>query len=514
MTGTPQQEARERPQLALTHACAGVGDITTGQGGVELVDADRYPMLVADALGEADVVGVAMREDDRAHVLDRAAHRGELVDEVAVIRGHSGIDDGHLAGFLDEVAADEVLAETVHGGGDTHGRSPSRGSPLAVARKRSPSIATGGLRPGGGGCVMEPPPVRLGDPDRHRTSMNTTTDPREPIIRTEDVVKRFGKETLALDGVSIAIAPGSIYGLLGPNGAGKTTLIRVLATLLEPDSGDAWVAGVNVLEDPVTARTKIGLAGQSAAIDGFLTGRENVIMIGQLYGLSTSEAKVRAGDVLKRIELTEAADRQVKTYSGGMRRRLDLAASLVGRPEVMFLDEPTTGIDPRSRIDIWDIIRDLQSDGTTLLMTTQYLEEVDYLADRIGVIDHGKLIAEGTANELKAEMGGTVIEVVVPDEQREHALQVLQRVTSEEPMFEPNKRCLVVHAPNGSRTLLEVVRALDDAGVVPEDLEMHKPTLDEVFLTLTGHVAEESGDEPAAERPKEAGRSRFGRRSR
>ena len=344
--------------------------------------------------------------------------------------------------------------------------------------------------------------------------MNTTTESREPIIRTEDVVKRFGKETLALDGVSIAIAPGSIYGLLGPNGAGKTTLIRVLATLLEPDSGDAWVAGVNVLEDPVTARTKIGLAGQSAAIDGFLTGRENVVMIGQLYGLSTKEAKVRAGDVLKRIDLTEAADRQVKTYSGGMRRRLDLAASLVGRPEVMFLDEPTTGIDPRSRIDIWDIIRDLQSDGTTLLMTTQYLEEVDYLADRIGVIDRGKLIAEGTANELKSEMGGTVIEVVVPDEQREQASQVLQRVTSEEPMFEPNKRCLVVHAPNGSRTLLEVVRALDDAGVVPEDLEMHKPTLDEVFLTLTGHVAEESDDEADAERPKEAGRSRFGRRSR
>jgi ABC-2 type transport system ATP-binding protein len=344
--------------------------------------------------------------------------------------------------------------------------------------------------------------------------MNTSSSGSQPIIRTENVVKRFGKETMALDGVSIAIAPGSIYGLLGPNGAGKTTLIRVLTTLLEPDSGGAWVAGVDVLKDPVTARTKIGLAGQSAAIDGFLTGRENVVMIGQLYGLPTAEAKSRAADVLDRIDLTESADRQVKTYSGGMRRRLDLAASLVGRPEVMFLDEPTTGIDPRSRIDIWDIIRDLQSGGTTLLMTTQYLEEVDYLADRIGVIDHGKLIAEGTANELKSEIGGTVIEVVVPEEQREQAMQVLQRVTSEEPMFEPNKRCLVVHAPNGSQTLIEVVRALDEAGVKPEDLEMHKPTLDEVFLTLTGHVADTAEDQADDPKPKEIGRSRFGRRSR
>ncbi len=343
--------------------------------------------------------------------------------------------------------------------------------------------------------------------------MHPSTNGAAPIIRAENVVKRFGKETLALDGVSISIQPGSIYGLLGPNGAGKTTLIRVLTTLLEPDSGTAWVAGVDVLADPVTARTKIGLAGQSAAIDGFLTGRENVVMIGQLYGLPTREAKARAAEVLKRIDLTDAADRQVRTYSGGMQRRLDLAASLVGRPEVMFLDEPTTGIDPRSRIDIWDIIRDLQSDGTTLLMTTQYLEEVDYLADRIGVIDRGQLIAEGTANELKAQIGGTVIQVVVPEEQREAATAVLQRVTSTEPMFDPNKQCLVVQATHGSRTLMEVVRQLDDANITPDDLEMHKPSLDEVFLTLTGHVAEEAAE---AEQPAEAanGRGRFGRRRR
>ena len=237
-------------------------------------------------------------------------------------------------------------------------------------------------------------------------------------------------------------------------------------------------------------------------------------MIGQLYGLPAKEARSRAADVLRRIDLTDAADRQVKTYSGGMRRRLDLAASLVGRPEVMFLDEPTTGIDPRSRIDIWDIIRDLQSEGTTLLMTTQYLEEVDYLADRIGVIDHGVLIAEGTANELKSRIGGTIIEAVVPEEQRERATSVLRVVTGEEPMFEPNKACLVVHAPDGSKTLIKVVRALDEADIAPEDLEMHKPTLDEVFLTLTGHVAEAGDGEQAEPTATAAGRSRFGRRSR
>ena len=273
------------------------------------------------------------------------------------------------------------------------------------------------------------------------------------------------------------------------------------------------MAGIDVLKDPVTARTKIGLAGQSAAIDGFLTGRENVEMIGQLYGLSSQEAKARTTEVLRRIELTEAADRQVKTYSGGMRRRLDLAASLVGRPEVMFLDEPTTGIDPKNRIEIWDIIRDLQADGTTLLMTTQYLEEADELADRIGVIDVGKLIAEGTADELKQQIGGTVIEVVVPEAQRTKAIEVLRQASGEEPMFDPNRGCLVIHAAEGAGSLMQVVRLLDDAGLTPDDLEMHKPTLDEVFLTLTGHVAERQAEDqiPVAEAPRRRGR--FGRGS-
>jgi daunorubicin resistance ABC transporter ATP-binding subunit len=340
-----------------------------------------------------------------------------------------------------------------------------------------------------------------------------STNGSEPIIRAENMVKRFGKETVALDGVSLSIASGSIYALLGPNGAGKTTLIRILTTLLEPDSGEAWVAGVDVLADPVTARTKIGLAGQSAAIDGFLTGRENVEMVGRLYGLPAKESKSRATDVLKRIDLVESADRQVKTYSGGMQRRLDLAASLVGRPEVLFLDEPTTGIDPRSRIDMWEMIRELVFDGTTILMTTQYLEEADELADQIGVIDKGALIAEGTANELKSRIGGTVIEVIVPEEQRERAIEVLRNVGSNEPLLEPNRGCIVVTASDGARTMMEVVRLLDEADLTPEDLEMHKPTLDEVFLTLIGKPATTAEDDGAEEsKPKK--RSRFGRGSR
>jgi ABC-2 type transport system ATP-binding protein len=344
------------------------------------------------------------------------------------------------------------------------------------------------------------------------TPPSPSVETTEPIIRAEGIVKRFGKETVALDGVSISIMPGTIYGLLGPNGAGKTTLIRVLTTLLDPDAGNAWIDGVDVVADPVTARTKIGLAGQSAAIDGFLTGRENVEMIGRLYGLPATQARARANDVLRRIDLLDAADRQVKTYSGGMRRRLDLAASLVGEPEVLFLDEPTTGIDPRSRLDIWDIIRDLVAGGTTLLMTTQYLEEVDYLADCIGVIDRGKLIAEGTAGELKARIGSTVIEVRVPDDERERAIALLRDVSHEEPMFEPNRGCLVVHAPEGSRTMMEVVRRLNEAGLTPDDLEMHKPTLDEVFLTLTGRVTESAAKAEGEGQAPAGGRARFGRR--
>ncbi len=316
-----------------------------------------------------------------------------------------------------------------------------------------------------------------------------------PIVETEGIVKTFG--TLrALDEVSISFEPGIIYGLLGPNGAGKTTLIRVLTTLIRPDAGSARVAGIDVLADPTTARTRMGLAGQFAAVDDYLTGRENVEMVGRLYGLGAAEARRRGDEVLERIGLTDAADRPVRTYSGGMRRRLDLAASMVGRPQVLFLDEPTTGIDPRSRIDIWDLIQDLVADGTTILLTTQYLDEADQLAARVAVIDHGKVITEGTPSELKDKLGGSVVELTVADECRDQTLQALTAVTGEEPSYEPATKKITVPAPDGARTLTAVVRRLDDAGIVPDDITLRKPTLDDVFLALTGHHAEDTTSEP------------------
>ena len=311
----------------------------------------------------------------------------------------------------------------------------------------------------------------------------------EPIVEVEDVVKTFGS-IKALDGVSLGFDRGVIYGLLGPNGAGKTTLIRVLTTLIKPDSGKARVAGVDVLAEPVMARTKIGLAGQFAAVDAYLTGREQVEMVGRLYNLSTAESRKRAAEVLERIDLVDAADRPIRTYSGGMRRRLDLAASMVGRPEVLFLDEPTTGIDPRSRVDVWDLIRDLVDGGTTILLTTQYLEEADMLANRIAVIDHGKLITEGTGDQLKDKLGGAVVELTVAPEVRTAAAESLRAVHGDEPTIEVDRNKLSIPAPDGARTLMEAVRRLDASGVTPDDITLRKPTLDDVFLALTGHATE------------------------
>ena len=312
-------------------------------------------------------------------------------------------------------------------------------------------------------------------------------------VVARDIVKTFGDVT-ALDGVDLEFEEGIVYGLLGPNGAGKTTLIRVLATLLKPDSGSATVAGVDVISDPVGARHKIGLAGQSAAVDEFLTGRENVEMVGRLYNLSKEDATARASAVLEAINLTDAADRRVGTYSGGMRRRLDLAASMVGRPQILFLDEPTTGIDPGSRLDLWDLIEELVEGGTTLLLTTQYLDEADRLADRIGVIDQGRLIAEGTSDELKSRLGGDVVQINVEEADRAAAAEALRAVAGEEPLIE--RLSLSIPALRGSRTLTEVVRELDAANVEPKDIALRKPTLDDVFLTLTGHKAEHQTAEP------------------
>ena len=306
-----------------------------------------------------------------------------------------------------------------------------------------------------------------------------------PIVRVEEVRKTFGGRVRALDGVSLAFEPGIIYGLLGPNGAGKTTLIRVLATLLEPDSGSAWVAGIDVVRDPVGVRRRIGLAGQSAAVDEFLTGRENVEMVGLLYSLAGAEARRRAGEVLEAIGLSDAADRQVRTYSGGMRRRLDLAASLVGRPQVLFLDEPTTGIDPRSRLDVWEIIRDLVGAGTTVLLTTQYLEEADQLADRIAVVDRGMVVANDTATALKARLGSTTIELGMENEDVGiRAERIISDLFSDH--TERDGGTVRLTSGQGPLVLIDVLRSLEKEGLNPVSLSVREPTLDEVFLALTG----------------------------
>jgi ABC-2 type transport system ATP-binding protein len=308
----------------------------------------------------------------------------------------------------------------------------------------------------------------------------------EPIIEVDGLVKTFRGGVRALDGLTLRVPAGVIYGLLGPNGAGKTTLIRVLATLLAPDEGVARVDGVEVARDPAAVRSRIGLAGQYAAVDDHLTGRENVEMVGLLYGLTRREVRRRTGEVLERIGLVDAADRLVRTYSGGMRRRLDLAASLVGRPAVVFLDEPTTGVDPASRRELWALIADLLGAGTTVLLTTQYLEEADRLADRIAVIDHGRLVCEGTGDQLKDQVGAAVVELNVHDADRPRAVAALTDAG-----VDPHGSGggIVVPAPRGAGTLHEVLHELDAAGIAPEHIGLRKPTLDEVFLTLTSRAA-------------------------
>jgi len=314
-------------------------------------------------------------------------------------------------------------------------------------------------------------------------------------IDAEGLVKVYRSrknEVRALDGVDLTVDEGTVLGLLGPNGAGKTTTVRILATLLKPDAGRASVAGFDVVRQAQQIRSVIGLSGQYAAVDENLTARENLWMFGRLYQLASAESKQRAGELLEQFELSDAADRVVKTYSGGMRRRLDLASALIGRPRLLFLDEPTTGLDPRSRLGMWDVIRGLVRDGTTLLLTTQYLEEADELADTIAVVDHGKIIARGTADELKGQVGGERIEVVVRDRADiPRAIEVLDRDGDGHTSVDEHTRRLTVPAHGGALRLVQVVRDLDEASIGIDDIGIRRPTLDDVFLSLTGHGADD-----------------------
>jgi daunorubicin resistance ABC transporter ATP-binding subunit len=312
-----------------------------------------------------------------------------------------------------------------------------------------------------------------------------------PAIEADGLIKHYGK-TKALDGFDLTVPSGTVYGLLGPNGAGKTTAVRVLATLLRPDSGRARVLGRDVVTDAAAVRRTIGLTGQYAALDEYLTGRANLVMIGQLSRLTGGAAKRRADELLEQFDLTAAASRAVKTYSGGMRRRLDLAASLIGHPAVLFLDEPTTGLDPSARALMWDIVRQLVADGTTLLLTTQYLDEADVLASRVAVIDGGKVIAEGPPAELKASVGGQRLLITLADESDSGAAARALAPFTTTPII-PNGTGRLIEAPviasDGLAT--EVVRALDAAGVKVSEIAVRSASLDDVFLTLTGHMAEE-----------------------
>jgi ABC-2 type transport system ATP-binding protein len=315
-------------------------------------------------------------------------------------------------------------------------------------------------------------------------------------VVVEGLVKRFGATT-ALDGVGFTVAEGTVLGLLGPNGAGKTTVVRILSTLMRADAGRAEVVGLDVVRQAADVRASIGLTGQYAAVDEYLTGQENLEMVGRLYRLGGRESRIRAGQLLERFELTDAARRPARTYSGGMRRRLDIAASLIARPRVLFLDEPTTGLDPRSRLGMWEFIADLVQDGTTILLTTQYLEEADRLADRMVVIDRGRVIARGTADELKAQVGGQRLEFTVASaEQVRRAADALGPLAQGETQLDEQTRRLSMPVTGGTETLAEALRRLAVTGVQVLDVGLRRPDLDDVFLTLTGHAAEAAAAPP------------------
>ena len=310
-------------------------------------------------------------------------------------------------------------------------------------------------------------------------------------VIAEELVKTYDKgKVRALDNLSLDVEEGTVLGVLGPNGAGKTTTVRILSTLLRPDSGRAMVAGIDVIKHPDKVRELIGLSGQYAAVDEILTGYDNLVMFGQLYHLGKKNAVLRANELLEQFSLTEAAKRPIKTYSGGMRRRLDLAASLIVKPKVLFLDEPTTGLDPRGRQEMWGVIQELVKGGVTLLLTTQYLEEADQLADEIAVIDTGKVIARGTSDALKKQVGGERLEVVVEAQHIAKTMEIVQAVSGITPSLDDGLRQISAPVSTGSAALFEVLKALDSAGIHALDVGLKRPSLDDVFLSLTGHTTE------------------------
>ena len=330
--------------------------------------------------------------------------------------------------------------------------------------------------------------------------VKVTTMPSVKSVIAENLVKTYDKGAVkALNGLSLDVEEGTVLGVLGPNGAGKTTTVRILATLLTPDSGHATVAGIDVIKNPDQVREVIGLSGQYAAVDETLTGWDNLVMFSRLYHLSPSASKKRAEELLEQFSLTDAARRPIRTYSGGMRRRLDLAASLIVKPKILFLDEPTTGLDPRGRQEMWGVIDGLVKDGTTLLLTTQYLEEADHLADDIAVIDHGTVIARGTSDQLKRQVGGERLEIVVEAHDLKTVTEIVEKVSGGKAAVDEGTRQVSVPVTTGSKALIEAARSLDDANIHPLDIGLKRPSLDDVFIALTGHVAEEKKEEDATD---------------